>query len=198
MGGQGSGDWYRFHTKATVEQCLTLDVDALEIYWFPGEPHSHTVTWTNNRTHEEAGSIGYRVEPIDVRWTGSEPPEGRGFRAKVLTCSVWLNYQKKGSEVLDYPVRVESTRLYSGGIRRWFRCPILTDGRTPCWRRVKHLHLPSGARYFGCRQCHGLTYRSSQEAHQTERLFGSLSLEMGMDREAGIRLAAQMFGNRKK
>ena len=35
------------------------------------------------------------------------------------------------------------------------------------------LYLPPGGRYFGCRECHGLAYRSSQEAHQEERLFAA-------------------------
>ena len=32
-----------------------------------------------------------------------------------------------------------------------------------CNRRVAKLYLPPGGRYFGCRLCHGLTYKSAQE-----------------------------------
>jgi hypothetical protein len=33
----------------------------------------------------------------------------------------------------------------------------------PCDRRVAKLYLPPGGRYFGCRECYRLTYRSAQE-----------------------------------
>ncbi|MBW3599539.1 MAG: hypothetical protein KY475_19980 [Planctomycetes bacterium] len=45
-----------------------------------------------------------------------------------------------------------------------------------CQRRAGKLYLPPGAKYFGCRTCHDLTYRSSQEAHQAERLFAQLGM----------------------
>ena len=32
-----------------------------------------------------------------------------------------------------------------------------------CNRRVAKLYLPPGGRYFGCRHCYRLTYRSVQE-----------------------------------
>jgi hypothetical protein len=39
--------------------------------------------------------------------------------------------------------------------------PLARDG-TACHRRVRMLYRPWGARYFGCRACHDLTYRSRQ------------------------------------
>jgi hypothetical protein len=47
---------------------------------------------------------------------------------------------------------------------------LLIVGDVACNRRAGKLYLPSGARYFGCRKCHDLTYKSCQEAHQLERL----------------------------
>ncbi len=44
--------------------------------------------------------------------------------------------------------------------------PLVVNGRQ-CLRRVAKLY--QDGRDFGCRRCHGLTYRSSQEAHQDER-----------------------------
>ena len=38
---------------------------------------------------------------------------------------------------------------------------MLVNGH-PCHRRVVKLYLPLGNCYFGCRNCHGLTYTGSQ------------------------------------
>jgi hypothetical protein len=54
-----------------------------------------------------------------------------------------------------------ATRPHFGGRRWWFQCPLVVDG-VPCRRRCLVLYRPWGAPFFGCRQCHQLTYRSSQ------------------------------------
>jgi hypothetical protein len=46
----------------------------------------------------------------------------------------------------------------------WFRCPLVVAG-VPCRGRCRKLYLPPGARYFGCRRCHQLTYTSCRESH---------------------------------
>jgi hypothetical protein len=46
-------------------------------------------------------------------------------------------------------------------VRWWFVCPLSRNG-IACHRRVRKLYL--SGRYFGCRHCHRLTYRSSQES----------------------------------
>ncbi|MCI0625457.1 MAG: hypothetical protein L0387_28065 [Acidobacteria bacterium] len=48
-----------------------------------------------------------------------------------------------------------------GGVRWWFRCPLVIKGK-PCRRRVGKLYLPYGRSLFGCRHCHQLTYQSVQ------------------------------------
>src|SRR5262249_53405882 len=62
----------------------------------------------------------------------------------------------------DYRVSLTTTRPWFGGLRWWFVCPMVVDGR-PCNRRVGKLYLPPCGRYFGCRHCYRLTYRSAQE-----------------------------------
>lgn len=37
------------------------------------------------------------------------------------------------------------------------------------------LYLPPGEHRFGCRQCHDLTYESSQESHMTDKLAASVA-----------------------
>lgn len=53
--------------------------------------------------------------------------------------------------------------------RWWFRCPMNQDDGA-CGKRVAKLHLPPKATKFGCRDCHDLSYTSSQKAHKTERM----------------------------
>ena len=92
----------------------------------------------------------------------------------------------RDEEDIRIPIRLQATRPGFGGRRWWLTCPLMVAG-IACNRRIGKLYLPPGARYFGCRQCHDLTYRSSQEAHQTERLFG----QFGVDPEIAKLVAAR-------
>lgn len=49
-----------------------------------------------------------------------------------------------------------------GGTRYLVHCPLVVNG-VPCRRRAAKLYLPPGSNYFGCRRCHRLAYRGSQE-----------------------------------
>ena len=62
---------------------------------------------------------------------------------------------------LIYVVTLERTPCHFGGGRWWFRCPLAVDG-VPCLRRCRILYRPLGKTYFGCRECHRLTYESRQ------------------------------------
>lgn len=64
-----------------------------------------------------------------------------------------------------------------GGVRWFVECPLLDADGGPCRRRVRALYLPAGRRYFGCRWCHHLTYRSVQRpvASQLQRLAETLA-----------------------
>ncbi|MBN9517003.1 hypothetical protein J0H58_00560, partial [bacterium] len=73
-----------------------------------------------------------------------------------------LRYEAAASsERLDYPVALVTTPCRYGGLRWWFVCP-LARGDTGCGRRARKLYLKG--RYFGCRDRHGLTYRSRQRS----------------------------------
>ncbi|MDP8213048.1 MAG: hypothetical protein P9X22_07170 [Candidatus Zapsychrus exili] len=59
------------------------------------------------------------------------------------------------------PLRLSltSSALYFGGIRYWFKCPA-------CENRVGKLYKPVHEEEFKCRQCHNLTYKSTQTHNQ--------------------------------
>ncbi len=147
MGGPGSGRWYRGQCrKSIVEKSLAIAVGE-----FHGRIHpysSGTLSW--RLWTGERSSIGYYVT-----WTNDGP-------------RLMLHYVWNDSENIEIPVHLQSTPVYFGGERWWFTCPLIVNG-VACRRRVGKLYLPVGAKYFGCRTCHGLTYRSCQEAHSEER-----------------------------
>ncbi|MGO8691868.1 MAG: hypothetical protein ACLQLG_19775 [Thermoguttaceae bacterium] len=92
-----------------------------------------------------------------------------------------LHY-RRGETDVRLPIPLQGTFPALGGLRLWFTCPLNASG-VPCNRRVGKLYLPPGVRYFGCRHCHNLTYRSSQEAHKTERLFAWLDSRLRIREE---------------
>src|SRR5581483_9031076 len=161
MGGLGSGShhhWWRRSKKAVVEHCRHLDANrwAREGVLRAGVRRFGRWVWTDARTGEERTSILYEAD-----CTAPDDPR------------LWLFYTANrdgAAEQLRYAVGLQRTALHRGGLRWWFTCPLAVD-HIPCGRRVGKLYLPPGGRYFGCRQCHRLTYTSSQEAHKGDSLF---------------------------
>jgi hypothetical protein len=157
VGGPGSGNWPRWQRKKdTVEESLIVGMKDLRKPLFTGAVGSLTWTWAGGNK----SSIGYYV-------TGSEDWP-----------IVNLHYRWHDTKDVNIPIRLEATPTQFGGRRWWFICPLIVRG-IACNRRADKLYLPPRAKYFGCRRCYDLTYRSCQEAHQTERLFA----RMGFDAE---------------
>ena len=146
MGAWASGRW-GYHNKATtVEDCRVLDLGEFArkkvfVPWY-----ASSVSWS--RGEEVVASIGYTVRPA-----------GDGL---ILQLSYrWTRAGETGEDV-ELPIRLETTPLYFGGCRWWGICPLVGNGQA-CNRRVGKLYLPPGGRYFGCRICYRLSYRSAQE-----------------------------------
>jgi hypothetical protein len=141
LGGIGSGNWYRFNKKTTVEECRSLDVRRLhrEGLLKPGRLFS----WTWSRAGREVASIGAFVE-------GEECPER----------VVLLFRHKRGlgtdCEDVQQPVELDWTPCNFGGKRPWFLCPGIRYGR-----RVAVLH--AAGKYFLCRHCCDLCYERQRE-----------------------------------
>jgi hypothetical protein len=142
MGGPGSGRWYRWGTKDTVDGCRHLDVRTWQRgnllhpgIWF-------TTSWSN-RQGEVVASIGVRVQ-----------------HRRVL-----LSYRSRRSgeewQDVEESVSLTWTPCHYGGQRPWFLCPGVVNGRV-CKRRVAILY--GAGRYFLCRHCSNLGYESQREA----------------------------------
>jgi hypothetical protein len=160
VGGTGNGSWYRCgRKKSTVEQSLTLGITNLKKYLGSNCFGVLNWSWENG----EKSSVSFYVMAFPDRPT------------------VTLLYRWQGKDSVETHIRLVTTATQFGGRRFWFVCPLTVDG-VPCNRRVGKIHLPPGGKYFGCRKCHNLTYRSCQEAHQTERFLGRLGFSADVAR----------------
>ena len=168
MGGPNSGRWFQDRTKRQTEVSRSLGISEFRDRLYPGS--KGTVTWT--RAGRVTAEISYFV-------TGDAG-------LPILT----LLYRCQETDV-RIPIRLQATYPAFGGVRWWFTCPLVTNGVT-CHRRAGNLYLPTGARYFGCRHCHDLRSRSSQEEHIWERV----AVALGFDAEVGASLNSRLRGNR--
>jgi hypothetical protein len=136
MGGAGSGSWYRWHKRDTVEECRSLDIRRWQRDGLLTEGCYFSWTWTRNG--EQIAAIGVRVE------------YGR----------VVMNYQYRRYggdwQEVEYPAYLTSTPCHYSGSRPWFLCPA-----QGCGRRVAKLYL--GGHVFTCRYCYHLAYPSQSE-----------------------------------
>src|SRR5262245_46361602 len=141
MGGFGSG--WQSARKPVVESCHAIDTADLRRcnMLVPGiTDRFGSFTWRRGDETEPSSSVSYLLTIGD----GS--------------CTLRRQYRVGEPAVsLDYPGRLETTGCHLGGVRWWFVCPLSING-VACGRRVRKLYLRG--RYFGCRHCHDLTYRS--------------------------------------
>ncbi|QJW92543.1 hypothetical protein [Frigoriglobus tundricola] len=143
MGGTFSG--CRWDKKRVVESCDAIDTAELKRWHLlrPGTNRSGSLEW--RRGNDE--------KPSSVSYTMTVADGGGSFR---------LQYKiGQPPERFDYPVQLVKTSCHLGGVRWWFICPLTKNG-TACGRRARKLYLCG--KYFGCRHCHALTYRSRQES----------------------------------
>ena len=161
---RGFGSGWNGNVKNTVEACLILSSARLmEERWLgPNLFISQTLTWHIVRTKEKLSSIGYDAH------TGDDAGSLRLHYSRIST-----------GELTDYQVQATTTPLPWGGRRWWFQCP-LSDGGHSCGRRVGKLYLPPGGKYFGCRHCYNLTYKSCQESHRLDSLYAEVAREVGV------------------
>jgi hypothetical protein len=143
MGGILSTRWEGHRKATTVEECCELDLGLLARQGTFRPGYAGSVRWSRGR--EEISSIGLLVLPATPGLL------------------LMLNYRfGQSGENVEVPIRLENTTLHFGGVRWWGRCPLMVNNIL-CTRRVRKLYLPPGGRYFGCRTCYRLSYRSVQE-----------------------------------
>src|SRR3712207_2963768 len=141
MGGVGSGSWYRFDKRTTVEECRGLDVRRL---------HREGLLESGRRFSWSWSRAGRQVASIAGVVLGASRPERVVllFRHRSGPGAEWEDAQQ--------PVELDWTPCNFGGERPWFLCP-----GAGCSRRVAVLYGPGN--YFLCRQCYDLSYESQRE-----------------------------------
>lgn len=147
MGGPGSGRWRGAAKAIAVEECFALDVRDLkpdEMRVWP-QPTRRRLIWRD--------AVDGRVL-LTARHERKRSATGDG--------AFEFHYEIDG-ELVRLAIGIQTTSPYFGGKRLWLSCPLAVGGLV-CNRRVVKLYLPPGGRYFGCRRCHQLTYRSCQES----------------------------------
>ncbi len=157
MGGYGSGRKFYGGTRHVKEDGLNIDGRIIaEAIQRKGSGYEYVgkITWSWN--DEPFASIGYSLI-------------GHTFT---------LDYTSNGVP-LKYPVSLTTTNQPKGGLRYWFICPLQGCGG----RRTAKLYLPNGAKYFGCRKCYNLTYKSSNESHKNDGMYRHLAMDCGMSFE---------------
>ena len=138
--------------------------------------------WSNTWTIGDSfkASASYWLKNID----------GQLFLWFDYTITEWASGEKKD---MNYPVRLTTTKCNFGGIRYWFICPLVVNGRS-CNRRVGALYLPPNGEYFGCRHCYDLTYKCQKEHDKSAdacRKLSNAGLMQSMDsKNPGIALMA--------
>ncbi len=141
MGGEGSGNWYRFDKKTSTGESHSVDVRYLHREGLLKPGRWFSLRWS--RAGRENGSIRSVVD-------SSRPPE----------CVTLLYRHRSGLggewEDVKEPVPLTWTACNFGGERPWFFCPGVA-----CGRRVAILYGPG--RYFLCRHCYDLVYESQRE-----------------------------------
>jgi hypothetical protein len=81
-----------------------------------------------------------------------------------------------GKKDFDYKVQIVETPCHLGGVRHWFLCPLLKNGKY-CGQRVGVLYKEGD--WFGCRHCYELTYMSRKvnKGYKHYSLFRALELD---------------------
>ena len=91
-----------------------------------------------------------------------------------------LSYtMKESGEEMSFPVEIDRTLCNYGGSRPWFLCPDLR-----CGRRSRFLYLTG--KYFVCRSCARLTYRSRQVHRNISEMMAHAGMR-GPDEDKPIR-----------
>lgn len=135
--------------KDTVDDARSLDILSFQRQGLFKEIPTGMGTITWRRGNQATASISFQLVG-DFK---------KPYALRLLYSLTVQDSQKK--ESLDYQILLATTQCNLGGIRWWFICPIVKHGE-PCKRRCRILYLPYGSRYFGCRECHELTYTSRQ------------------------------------
>ena len=141
-----------YSSKLEIENCLRLSIFNLNQLGLLSYPSSCTLSSDDglyNTSFEAELSVIYSEEAIAIN----------------------LQYNSLG-EFIEEVILFTPSDCNLGGKRLWFLCPIRKESNEICHKRVGVLYKPPHNNYFGCRECHNLTYESSK-LNTFDRRFGN-------------------------
>lgn len=157
MGGFGSGR--KFGANVT-EDYRSIDVRRWQRERLLTPGNSFDTTWSRNG--EKIAAISVRVESDQLRLI---------YNFRNSNAAEW--------ESLDYPVKLQTTTCNYGGERYWFICPA-----ADCGKKVALLY--SAGKYFACRHCYQLAYKSQHETKGDRGYRGAGKIREKLGWQAGI------------
>jgi hypothetical protein len=186
MGGSGSGNRWRFGTRATCEGMKRVELAYMRRRGMLVPGSAGSLSW--NVGGRPSGDIRYRTESECLVLI---------YRFKENGDENWTGVNER--------VPYTFTEQKLGGSRRWFCCPS-------CQRRCSIIY---GGKWFRCRKCHNLAYSTQNESPMfrgltraqklRERLGGSLCIDdpfpakpkgMHWKTYARIRINGEAYENR--
>jgi len=128
--------------KSLIEECLMISTYRLNRMGLLKQSSTAVLSWQNSQG-ESAGSVKLSIDLI---------------AKKCVLDYATTNRYTQTKKQLHYSILLTTAKCNYGGLRYWFLCP-------GCGKRYACLY--SGGSYFLCRRCHGLTYASQCESHNT-------------------------------
>jgi hypothetical protein len=157
MGGIGSGNWTRMHTKDLVEKFMALDVNILVRSGIIKEGH---------------------IRHGRLRWSGDREAIEYEARADLDPPYLQVRYIIDGTVKGNHTIYLTRTFPPFGGHRWWFICP-----GSGCGRRVGRLYV---GRDFLCRHCRGLVYESQRKSASFRVLSRSQKIRRRLGGSGGL------------
>jgi len=150
-----NGEKMAWSKKKVVEEAFNLDIHQWNRLGKlqPDTVRCGNLVWSYTRGWQ--AEMGYEVSTVDMK------------NPFIRLSYSWREEETEEYQPVDYCIPLATTYPPFGGVRWWFRCPLLV-GKRPCEKKVTRLYMPRGCHYFGCRHCYRLTYTSCQENHQFE------------------------------
>ena len=149
-------NWLRPPHRQFVEDCLTIDAN----HWM-----REGILKLGDR---RGGSRGWLRQGRGAYRIVFESLTEQAMLAEVQFAISWIWAGSSATQNAKHSIGLVTTRPQFGGVRWWFVCPLRPFGK-PCNRRAAKLYLPEGSLDFGCRECHGLKYKTQRPRRRYRR-----------------------------
>lgn len=103
-----------------------------------------------------AASFFQKSQLGTINWNGKWKDSSAVIKYNKEEGYIEISYTCNHSEAIRLQIPVVITHPNFGGVRYWFKCPF-------CGKKITTLYITR--KYFSCRKCNNLTYRSQQYSY---------------------------------